>query len=310
MRKSIVALLFVVLSVVCFQGVFQQSVVAQASTEEKITLSPAVETITLAAGGSRTGKMTVINDGQTAYTFKVYAAPFSVKGEDYQPDFITVNERTQAFQWVTFAKNTHQLQAGERIAIDYKINTPKNAAGGGHYAVLFAETQPPEDGANVARKKRVGTLLYMSLDGTTEKSGFIDSFSTNFWQKKAPVESNLRIKNDGNVHFQANIDFYYQNLFNRKVFQLKKESLILPGTTRRVPIAWEQAPYFGIFKTGGTVAFLDKTETIPTRYILLLPYQLLVIVFVAIVLITILLLLKKRSNRRGVRFVGKSSKRR
>ena len=76
----------------------------------------------------------------------------------------------------------------------------------------------------------------MSVDGTIQESGFVKSLSSSFWQTKPPITSNLRIENNGNVHFQADIDFYYANLFGRKQFQLKKESLILPGTTRRIPL--------------------------------------------------------------------------
>lgn len=311
MKRLLAVLTIAVLSVSVFSSLLTSKASAQTGNEEKITLSPAVEKINFAAGTTKSGKMTVINDGQTSYDFVVYAAPFSVNGEDYKPDFVTVNERTQAYQWISFAQEKYRLEAGQRVVIPYTITVPQNAAGGGHYAVLFAETQPPKDSANVARKKRVGTLLYMSVDGTTQESGSVESLTTQFWRTSPPIVSDVRIRNDGNVHFQADIEFYYATIFGKKQYQLKKESLILPGTTRRIPIAWENTPYFGIFKTGGNVKFLNKTEPLPTKYIVLLPYPILIGIIVAIILVVLWIVLRRRSNRKGVHFAaGKAHRRR
>ena len=278
--------------------------------KERITLSPASEELSMEAGTEKSGKITVINNGETDYRFNVYAAPFSVKGEDYNPDFTTVNERTRAYEWIEFTQTSLQLDAGERTTVDYTLDVPENAAPGGHYAVLFAETQPPEGEASVARKKRIGTLLYLSVDGDIQTSGSLGSLTTKFWQTGAPITSDVRVKNDGNVHFTANLDAHYKNLFGRQQFQLKKETRIMPGTTRRIPVAWENAPYFGIFKTGGTVTFLDTTEDLPEQYVILLPYPLLAGLVGAIVLLVSYIVLKRRRLNGGrVNFASKAKKR-
>lgn len=305
--------IFVVLAAVAFTvatGAVWQVSAQNPELEERITLSPASEELTLQAGTKKSGKITVINDGDVDYTFKAYVAPFSVDGEDYNPNFTIVNERTRASQWITLYKQSASLAAGKRTVIDYVVDVPDNAAPGGHYAVLFAETQPSGDSANIARKKRVGTLLYMAVDGEMQRSGSLESLTTSLWQTKAPVTSDIRIKNDGNVHFTANVNAHYTNIFGRQQFQLKKETRIMPGTTRRVPVNWQDAPYFGIFKTGGDIAYLDTTEELPSKYIILLPYPILAGVLGAVVLLVVYGIVKrKRSSRGRTNFASKAKRR-
>lgn len=280
---------------------------------ERITLSPAVSRPALEAGQTISGKLTVINDGTSDYTFRLYARPFSVTGEQYDPNYTEVNERTQAYQWVQFDRTEAQLAAEERIEVAYTVSVPENAAPGGHYAVLFAETQPPQgENENVVRKKRVGSLLYMTVAGEFISSGSLLDLETDLLQTKRPVTAGIRIQNDGNVHFPAMVNAHYSTIFGNKRFELNQESLILPGTTRRIPIVWENTPYFGIFKTGGSVDFLDRTEELPTRWVILAPYPLLLGLGAAVICLMVFIIVKKRrrsNNRKGVR-TSASKKRR
>lgn len=267
------------------------------ANQERITLSPAVSRPELKAGETVSGTLTVINDGSTDYKFLLYARPFSVKGEQYDPNYTEVNERTEAYQWVQFDKTDLSLAAGARVKVGYTLKVPARAASGGHYAVLFAETQPPLSSANIARKKRVGSLLYMSVAGDIQRSGSLVDWTTKFLQTKSPLLTNARIKNDGNVHFQANLSANYTNIFGKKSFELNQQLLILPGTTRKVPVVWENSPYFGIFKAQGTISYLDKTEQLPSKYIVLLPYP--IIIGFALVVLALIAAMVLRIHRRS-----------
>ncbi len=276
-----------------------QEVFAQESAE-RITLSPAVSRPTLNAGDKVEGKLTVINDGTIGYTFLMYARPFSVIGENYDPNYTVVNERTEAYQWVQFDQTKVRLEPGERVEVGYTVQTPESARSGGHYAVLFAETQPPEDQpASVVRKKRVGTLLYMRVNGTIEEKGTVESWTAQTLQTKKPVTSALRLKNSGNIHYEANVNATYKNIFGKTQFELNQQLLVLPGTTRKINVSWQDAPYIGIFKAGGTVKFLDKTEVLPVRYIILLPYSFILIAGVVLVAAGATVFFKKRQNKKS-----------
>lgn len=298
--KRLAKITFLVLAVVFLANPLANAQANQpeqeSSREERITLSPAVYRPDFSAGDQAQGKLTVINDGSVDYSFVLYARPFSVTGEQYDPNYTEVNERTEAYQWVQFDRTSLNLKAGESVEVAYTITVPANAAPGGHYAVLFAETQPSGDGSNIARKKRVGSLLYMTVDGNITRAGSLASWSVPFWQMQKPITSNVRIKNDGNVHFQANLSANYTNLFGKKRFELNQELLIMPGTTRRVPVAWENPPLFGVFKAGGTITYLDKTEELPTRWVVYMPRSLVFALSAVILLCIALAVVRKRRN--------------
>lgn len=282
------------------------SVAAQSGSRdsaERITLSPALSRPSIAEAGSRfSGSLKIINDGTVDYDFALYARPFSVKGEQYKPNYDHVSTRTEAYQWVQFEKTKFYLKAGERVEVTYTVTVPSMATPGGHYAVLFAETQPTNGATeSVVRKKRVGSLLYMTVGGDVKEKGSLVGIDTRGIQTKKPIEANIRVKNDGNVHYMANIRAYYQDLFGAKKFQLNQEAMILPETIRGVPMTWEHAPYFGVFKTGGTIEFLGKKEKLPQKIIVLVPKSLIFILICLVLLSIIFFVLKRKTYEKTLR---------
>lgn len=272
-------LLIVLAIVVTFAGVWlSQNAASAQQDEERITLSPAVARPELQAGQKAGGKLTIINDGTVPYTFLLYARPFSVNNEAYEPNYTEVNERTEAYQWVQFNKTKLSLQPGDRVSVGYTVTVPEKAAPGGHYAVLFAETQPKDEQANVSRKKRVGSLLYMTVDGKVIEQGEVTGWDAARLQTKPPLTSSVRIANSGNVHFQATATVSYSNIFGKKQFEKNQEVLVLPGTTRRIVFEWANTPYFGIFKASGQVNVLGSTENLEQKWVVLFPQPLMIII--------------------------------
>lgn len=301
LKRHIFSLSFLVGVVVVF--VLAGGATFAQSAEERITLSPAVSRPEPASAGSAfTGSLKIINDGTVDYDFTLYSRPFSVKGERYDPNYDEVGARTEAYQWVQFEKTKLHLKAGERVDVGYTITVPQKTASGGHYAVLFAETQPASNsGGSVVRKKRVGSLLYMTVSGEIYESGSLVGIETKKIQTRRPIQADIRIKNEGNVHYRANIRAHYQDLFGSKKFQLNQEALILPETTRRVPMIWEKPPYLGVFRTGGTIEFLGKTEVLPQKYIVFMPTSLMVVLIGAVAIFVVYTVVKRK-------FYAKTSK--
>jgi hypothetical protein len=271
--------------------------------EERITLSPAVLQPEFLNGQKGTGVLTVLNDGDKEYTFLVYARPFSVDGEEYGADYTEVNERTEAYQWVKFAESQFTLKPGEKVEVAYTVQVPDNAQVGGHYAVIFAETQPSASSANVVIKKRIGSVFYMNVGTDPIREGSVASWEANFRQKSAPLQSTLRLRNTGNTHYQADIKAQYSTLLGRKKLEVNQQTLILPGTTRKIGLNWDSPPSFGIFKVSGSVSYLGKTETLNTKYIILVPTAALVIFVISLILVIGIMFRKKIMKK-----VGRSKK--
>lgn len=291
---ALIAALFITIGVVAPTA----SAVAQGEeSSERITLSPSSTELKVEAGKTAQGSMRVINNGDIAYGFSVYARPYSVKNEQYEPNFTTQQTNTDVYTWVQFEQTSYQIQPGETIEVPYTLRVPAGAAPGGHYGVLFAETDEQVlSGTGVARKKRVGNLLYVTVDGTYKTSGELKEFILPFWQTNAPLVSSVRVANTGNADFDAAVSTVAKDLFGRTKFSYKGDPIVLPGTTRLVEMKWEDAPNFGIFHVEQSVRFLDKTHR-NSGYVLMAPKWAPVVIIVIVAAGAAYALLRHRTTR-------------
>jgi len=88
-----------------------------------------------------------------------------------------------------------------------------------------------------------------------------------------------------------------RDLFGGAKYTLSTEKQILPQTIRRIPVTWDKAPTLGLFKIGGTATVLGKSQTLPTKYVLVMS-QTIRIVCLVIVCVVILLLVSRYVLRR------------
>lgn len=266
--------------------------------QERITLSPSSTTLRVDAGETKRGSMTVINDGDVAYGFSVYARPYSVANELYEPDFTNPKPNTDVYTWVQFGQTNYRIEPGEQVEVDYTVRVPADATPGGHYGVLFAETaERGLEGTGVARKKRVGNLLYLTVNGDFATSGVFRGFNLPFWQTSAPVVSTARIENTGNADFRATVNTTAKDLFGRTKFSYTGDPIVLPGTTRLAEMPWENAPSFGLFKVNQSVEFLDQKHH-NDGFVLIAPVWFPFVLVVAIVGGVVHAVLKRRHTRR------------
>lgn len=138
----------------------------------------------------------------------------------------------------------------------------------------------------------------MTINGDTNEKGSIASWDAKLWQTTKPLTSSLRIENSGNVHFQADVHVSYSNLLGKKRFELNQELLILPGTTRKVPIDWVDSPSIGIYKAEGSVDYLGETEALPAKYIILMPLTVIWGLGGAIILFIVAIIVRKKRQKR------------
>jgi hypothetical protein len=265
---------------------------------ERITLSPSSTTLKVDAGSTQQGSMKVTNDGDVSYSFSVYARPYGVSNELYEPDFTKNQQNTGVYKWVQFDQTKYQIQPGQTVEVRYTLRVPADVAPGGHYGVLFAETDEKGlESTGVARKKRVGDLLYVTVNGTYKTKGNFKEFILPFWQTHAPVVSSARIENAGNADFRAKVSTTAKDLFGRTKYTYTGDPIILPGTTRLVEMKWELAPNFGLFKVTQTVEFLDQKQH-QDGYVLMAPKWAPVVLLLLVAVGAAYAVLQRRSSRR------------
>ncbi len=294
--QGIVALAAIGLLTVIGGG--QAGAVDESANVERITLSPSSTTVEIDAGTVQRGTMTVRNDGDVAYGFSVYARPYGVVNELYEPDFTNQQANTSVYKWVQFDQTKYQVAAGESVEVKYTIRVPENATPGGHYGVLFAETDEQAlEGTGVARKKRVGNLMYVTVKGEYKTSGAFKEFILPFWQTRAPVVSSVRVENTGNADFRARVSTIAKDMFGRTKYTYTSDPIVLPSTTRLVEMKWEAAPNFGIFKVDQSIEFLQQKKQ-NSGYVLVAPRWAPILVIVIIAAGASYAVLHRRNSRR------------
>jgi len=248
---------------------------------ESMTISPVDGRHTIAAGSSAEGTLTVLNDGETAYDFVVYSSPYGVTDTQYTPDFATEQSNADAYKWVQFPQTKWHIESRQTIEVPFTIAVPAGSAPGGHYGIIFAEVQPSSgDGGSVARKKRVGSILYVTVDGQTSLVGETKSIKIDWLQHQSPLRATMTVGNTGNTDFIATQTMTVADVFGRTIHQQSKEVTVLPDRPRDSSLEWSGAPWLGLYRVTVTSAVLDKT-TKDSSFVLIAPVWFLVLVVVA-----------------------------
>ncbi|MBC7746639.1 hypothetical protein H7Y40_01515 [Pedobacter sp.] len=284
LQRKATGLLSVLLLAVCVIGLAQPVSAADEVERESITLAPVSSRFQIDAGTTKEEELTILNDGNTAYDFIVYARPYSVSNESYDPNFTQTPSNADAYQWVQFRQVSWHAEAGQTIKIPYTVRVPKGAAPGGHYGVIFAETQPVQEtnGTSVIRKKRVGSIVYATVKGSYTTGGQSLGSSVPPIQFRAPLYANTTVENTGNADFEAQTVYRVSDLFGNVKYETQKQFIILPATARKLNFEWVDAPWFGLFNVTIEAKFLDQTVNAQSL-VLLVPRWLLLVLGVAAV---------------------------
>lgn len=281
-RRTVTAALLV--AIVSLTGF--QTIAHAADPVESITLSPTSKKLHVDPGQILQDSLTVVNDGDTAYDFIVYASPYSMASGAYdKPSYTSTASNADAYTWFQFQQTSWHIEARQTLYVPYTVHVKKNAAPGGHYGVLFAEVQPAEtttDGTALIRKKRVGTVVYATVSGDVRLGGSMLGTSIPWFQSSAPLDITASVKNTGNTDFTATVLYQISDVFGSVKYSMQGEYAVLPSTTRDITLSWASAPWFGLYKARVTTTFLD-TNDVRESYVLIMPIWLVLIVSTVVI---------------------------
>lgn len=251
---------------------------------ESITLTPTSKTYKVDPGQTLDDTITVLNDGETAYDFTVYTAPYSVTSGSYDPSFTSTAPSADAYTWVQFKQTTWHVEPRQTVKVPYVVHVKANASPGGHYGVIFAEVQPSDasSGSTLARKKRVGSIIYATVSGDVKLAGTAKGTSIGWFQSSAPLKVTTSVENTGNSDFNASVLYQVSDIFGSVKYSVQSDYTVLPSTTRDITLSWEDAPWFGLYKARVTTSFLDQ-KNIAESYVLVMPIWMLLIVGAVVV---------------------------
>jgi len=264
---------------------------------DTIALTPTTKRINVKAGERITDSFTIINSGQTAYDFKVYAKPYSVKDAGYEPIFNQETDFSDAYKWVSLPSITYHLVPGQKINVPFDLIVSAGARSGGHYGAIFAEAQGAsiEGQSGITNNKAVGMLLYVNVAGSSVTSGSLKSVDMPWYQPAAPLSATATISNSGETDFITKVTFAVMDIAGDVKYQTSNEYPVLPKTDRSVKFSWDKSPWFGLYKARISTEVLGKTDTKET-YVVIAPRWLLFAAGLAIILGAVDVVRRKRTT--------------
>ncbi|MBX4197688.1 DUF916 domain-containing protein [Candidatus Saccharibacteria bacterium] len=167
-----------------------------------LTTSPLPINLSANPGSTITTDLRIQNSSSQTQKIKTSLMKFSAYGESGKPALQDRAPGDDYFDWVSFSPQTFQAPPNQWVIIKMTIKIPKAAAFGYYYAVVFSPAdQNPQGKGN----KFIGsTAILVLLDvksPNAKRSAKIAGFSVDHKiYEFLPVDFNVRLHNDGNVH--------------------------------------------------------------------------------------------------------------
>jgi len=264
---------------------------------DSIALTPTSKHYGVKAGDHVSDSLTVINPGNTTYTFKVFARPYYVKNGSYEPVFSQENDYADGYRWLSLPLTSYRIEPGQKINVPFDMYVSQGARSGGHYAAIFAEAQGElaAGQSGIANNKSVGMLMYINVEGSSHTAGSLKSIDMSWYQPSAPLTVTPKIENTGDTDFSTKITFAVMDLAGDVKYQTGGDYWILPKTERDVKFTWDKSPWFGLYKVRASTTVLNKTE-VHDSYIVIAPRWLIFVACLVIMLGVIDVVRRKRTT--------------
>ena len=265
-----------------------------------LQISPVSTRLDMNPGDKHKGTIKVSNIGKLAFDFKVYASPFNLEDLTYYQNFVERGNYNKIVNWITFSKLTYKdLKPGKTVEVKYAINVPKNAPGGGQYAVIFAETAGNNSAeSSIQTINRVGHTIYATIKGDTNEAGELISVDQKGLFFGGNIESTTIIKNSGNVDFNSTHTLKIESIFGNELYRDTKNFPVIAETSRQIDREWKETPMVGLFKVTNDINFMGKNQYNETKLVLVMPIWLIISILVVIVVLIVLIAVKIKKAKR------------
>ena len=281
-----------------------------------LTVSPPNQKIILVPGETYTGSVSVFSPAKNDKTmhYSVSIGSFSEAsdgkdGDDYGTvDHLSRTSYNQMMDWITLDKSEGRIEPNTSDTISYTIKVPKDAPAGGQYASLIVRDESNSDddsgsGVGVQNIMQILSIIYAEVAGTTREEGEIITNSMPSFLLNGPLTAESMVKNNGNVHTDAEYTLQVSPFFGGDDYCNNEEkpetSLILPETERYHAQRCD-LPSVGIFKAKQVVKIFGETSIVE-RTVILCPLWLLFLILFVIIAIVIWIVMGVRGSKKRSR---------
>ena len=209
-----------------------------------LALSP--PTFELSANPGDNLENTIRVENLTAVPMKVSVQKrnFTAMGEEGAVNLTEEEDTFSLASWITVLPSEVEISSKGTMTFTFQTAVPLNAEPGGHFgSIIFrigGQPTPQQSGAVVAQE--LGALVLLRIAGKTSEKATLESFvpKKRLWER-GPVEFEIRVKNEGNVHIKPAGVITITNLFGRKVatFNVDPKN-VLPGAIRKSTALWDK----------------------------------------------------------------------
>lgn len=226
--------------------------------------------------------------------------PIAVDGEQ--------SNRWSLASWVLMTPSVQVVEPGDIAVVNLIIEAPADALPGGHYAMIThqpgaaATTDETNPEFSLLQKsaatlqQRVGTLLYVVVDGPINEAAFIRELTFPKFSEYGPVPFTFTVDNQSDIHVTPQIGIEIYNLFGRKVETIEMEAKnVFPFIDRGFKGEWDRIWGFGPYKAKAVMSYGSGGQvSIALASFWLLPVTLLLGLVITLLVILVLIIAIRR----------------
>ena len=273
--KKLIALTGLMLGLV----VYGWAGVMPAHALQSFSMSPMQDKMILAPTESYRGAFDVRNtsDDEDLY-YNATVEPYYVD-ENNTPIFVNVGDMNRIVDWITIENEKGMIKPGETATIDFVVNVPKDAAGGGQYAVISVSNDPGADGSSdenavIGEKFALGHTIIAEISGDSVESGEVVGMSIPSVRLDGKITASSKLKNTGNVHSEAINRLKVFSIFpsDEPIYDSGKNGIIkgkkIIVNPKYQSITYYNTPEVFVVNKNGKFGVLDKKgdEILKTEY--------------------------------------------
>jgi len=236
----------------------------------------------------------VRNNSTTTFTVNTAIDDFIIGQDGTTPIAVTedVSYRWSLRDWIILAPEFQSLQPKQTGLINVIINVPEDALPGGHYAMithkpvgLGAHGLETQEEASTEITQRVGTLVYVIVEGPITQEAYIRDFTFPKFTEYGPVPFSFSVDNQSDIHIAPEISIEIRNIFGRKIDTIQLESKnVFPMMSRGFSGEWDKVWGMGFYRAKLIMSYgTEGGVTIVSTNFWLLPITLVMAVFIVLI---------------------------
>lgn len=269
-----------------------------------ITISPPVRELELPRGSANSYQMSLTNQSDRTITLVLRASPFVASGDvggvDVADDPLPASQN-----WVVINPSIVTLNPGEQTDITYTVVIPLDAEPGGFYFAITAllssdatvSGRPDQITTGSAINLNVASLNLVAIEGPITYDAQISEFSTpKVLFEYGPVPLIARILNSSTVHIKPILEIEVNNtwgLESASLIHLERQN-ILPQAQRKYEAEFGGKWHFGRYSATLNTLYGDGQTLSYTIFFWIMPWKIILAVFLALAIIILLILSIKR----------------